>query len=332
MTNERLPKGIRRHQSGKYITDITINKIRETRVFETLEEAKHGRIALKAQIETALYMEKKKMSMTVYCENEQSLEVIEEIEQTNKQEQGVFTFPVTGQSVRIVVGPDGEPWFVARDVAVVLGYEDPAKAVQRHCKKVNDSNMGVSSRVPTPKIIPESDVFRLIMNSKLPSAVMFQDWVCEEVLPALRRTGHYSIPQPHHASASTPALPATDDAIIAQAMSILNTRLQESQQKALRYDHFLETNGTHSLTEAAKVLGMSGPKLGKILRYDLRWIADRTDIVHPLTATVQNGLMKMVSMKNVRGYLICQGRITPKGLDKLVDLFGTSNDGSIAMQ
>lgn len=93
-------------------------------------------------------------------------------------------------SVRVVM-KEGEPWFVARDVAIALGYSDPADAIQRHCKKVNDSNIGVSPTIPSPKIIPESDVYRLVMRSKLPDAVRFQDWVVEEVLPTIRKTGHY---------------------------------------------------------------------------------------------------------------------------------------------
>ena len=94
--------------------------------------------------------------------------------------------------VRIVMR-NGEPWFVARDVAVALGYADPADAIQRHCKKINDSNMGVSPSVPSPKIIPESDVYRLVMRSNLPTAIEFQDWVCEEVIPSLRKTGGYML-------------------------------------------------------------------------------------------------------------------------------------------
>lgn len=103
----------------------------------------------------------------------------------------VFSNPEFG-SVRVFM-KDGEPWFVARDIAIALGYADPADAIQRHCKKVNDSNMGVSPAVPSPKIIPESDVYRLIMRSNLPTAEKFQTWVCEEVLPSIRKTGGYSM-------------------------------------------------------------------------------------------------------------------------------------------
>ena len=97
-----------------------------------------------------------------------------------------------------VVERDGETWFVARDVALALGYADPAEAIQRHCKKSNDLNVGVSP-IPSPKIIPESDLYRLVLRSNLPSAERFQDWVVEEVLPTLRKTGRFEM--------SAPALP-----------------------------------------------------------------------------------------------------------------------------
>ena len=95
-------------------------------------------------------------------------------------------------SVRVIM-KDGEPWFVASDVAKALGYENPSRDVQRHCKKVNKITQTTDSVVPplTVLIIPESDVYRLVMRSNLPAAVEFQDWICEEVIPSIRRTGQY---------------------------------------------------------------------------------------------------------------------------------------------
>lgn len=81
----------------------------------------------------------------------------------------------------------GEPWFVASDVAKALGYERPNDAVNTHCKKVNKFSYGESPRGAQPyNIIPESDVYRLIMRSNLPNAERFQDWVVEEVPPPSR--------------------------------------------------------------------------------------------------------------------------------------------------
>lgn len=95
-----------------------------------------------------------------------------------------------------VVEHNGEPWFVASDVAKALGYENPSRDVQRHCKKVNKITQTTDSVGPpiTLLIIPESDVYRLVMRSNLPRAERFQDWLVEEVLPALRRRGFYGLP------------------------------------------------------------------------------------------------------------------------------------------
>lgn len=131
----------------------------------------------------------------------------------------LFEHPAFG-SIRIIE-QGSEPWFVARDVAVALGYADPANAIQRHCKKVNDSNMGVSSQVPSPKIIPESDVYRLVMRSNLPHAERFQDWVVEEVLPSIRRTGGYMHAMPDD----------TPEAIMARAVLVAQDTIKRLQDE-----------------------------------------------------------------------------------------------------
>ncbi len=83
---------------------------------------------------------------------------------------------------------------MARDVAVLLGYKEVGLAVRTHCKG------GVKRTLPTAggnqqvTIIPERDVYRLIMRSKLPSAEAFEEWVVGEVLPSIRKTGQYGKP------------------------------------------------------------------------------------------------------------------------------------------
>ena len=89
---------------------------------------------------------------------------------------------------------DGKPWFVGKDVAFALGYVDTAYAVSTHCKGVGEMPTPSAGGVQIVKIIPESDLYRLIMRSKLESAEKFQDWVVEEVLPAIRKNGSYTIP------------------------------------------------------------------------------------------------------------------------------------------
>ncbi|MEM0967638.1 MAG: BRO family protein [Verrucomicrobiota bacterium] len=88
----------------------------------------------------------------------------------------------------------GKPIFAGTDVAKILGYSKPANAVTDHCKGVTVlMTPSKGGRQPT-KFIGEADVYRLVLKSKAPHAEKFQDWICEEVLPALRRDGFYVSP------------------------------------------------------------------------------------------------------------------------------------------
>jgi prophage antirepressor-like protein len=101
-------------------------------------------------------------------------------------------FGFDGQEIRFV---DGKP--VGNDVASVLGYADPAKTVST---KVKDKNRSVTKMVTVDgklrevTVLEEAGIYQLIFGSKLPSAEKFQDWVFEEVLPSIRKTGQYSSP------------------------------------------------------------------------------------------------------------------------------------------
>lgn len=112
----------------------------------------------------------------------------------NHQNQ-VFNHPQFGE-ICTVQQEEGKVLFKANDVARSLGYAEAAKAVRTHCKGVSvldtpiENQYGTVVMQPT-KFISESDVYRLVMRSKLPEAEKFQDWVCEEVLPAIRKDGAY---------------------------------------------------------------------------------------------------------------------------------------------
>lgn len=92
--------------------------------------------------------------------------------------------------VRVAV-VDGEPLFCLADVAKSLGYSNPAKAVIDHCKGVTVLETPTQSGVQPIKYGKEGEVYRLTMKSKLPNAEKFQDWVCNEVLPSIRKHGAY---------------------------------------------------------------------------------------------------------------------------------------------
>lgn len=86
---------------------------------------------------------------------------------------------------------DGKPYFIANDVAKALGYTTPKDAISRHCKGALKHRYLTEGGNQELKIIPEGDVYRLIMKSKLPKAEKFESWVMDEVLPIIRKSGGY---------------------------------------------------------------------------------------------------------------------------------------------
>lgn len=92
---------------------------------------------------------------------------------------------------------DNDAWFVGKDVATILGYSQTAKAVRDH---VDEEDKGVSV-LDTPggqqrmTLINESGVYSLVFGSNLPNAKEFKRWVTKEVLPEIRRTGSYNVPE-----------------------------------------------------------------------------------------------------------------------------------------
>ena len=93
----------------------------------------------------------------------------------------------------------GEPWFVGKDVASVLGYAKPENALANHVDaddKTTTPIQGSGSNYKTvATIINESGLYSLILSSKLPTAKKFKHWVTSEVLPTIRKHGAYMTPE-----------------------------------------------------------------------------------------------------------------------------------------
>lgn len=108
-----------------------------------------------------------------------------------------FQFSETKNEIRNVM-VNNEPYFIGSDIAKALGYKRPSDAINQHCRYT------VKHRIPHPQtkektlevlVIPEGDMYRLIVNSKLPTAEKFERWVMDEVLPSIRKKGYYGQPQ-----------------------------------------------------------------------------------------------------------------------------------------
>jgi prophage antirepressor-like protein len=103
----------------------------------------------------------------------------------------IIPFNYAGSPVRVIKDDHGEPWFVARDVATVLGYTNSRKAINDHCKGVTKRDLPTRGGLQSVTIIPERDLYQLIMNSRLPAAQRFEEWVVGTVLPSVRKHGGY---------------------------------------------------------------------------------------------------------------------------------------------
>lgn len=154
---------------------------------------------------------------------------------------------------------DGEPWLVGRDIAEVLGYNEPHKAVARHVdtddgiKHPITDNLG---RTQETTLINESGLYSLILSSKLPTAKKFKKWVTSEVLPAIRKHGTYMTDEVIEKVLTDP------DTIIQLA-----TQLKEERQKRIESEKFIHkiaaSQNSILVRELAKVASKEGVTIGE---------------------------------------------------------------------
>ncbi len=106
----------------------------------------------------------------------------------------IIPFQFEKHSIRVVTDESGEPLFVGKDICEALGYKDPTTAIRNHCKGVQKQHpLQTPGGMQELRVLTEPDVLRLIVNSTLPAAEPFERWVFEEVLPAIRKNGHYAM-------------------------------------------------------------------------------------------------------------------------------------------
>lgn len=158
---------------------------------------------------------------------------------------------------------DDEPWFVGKDVADILGYNNSSKAIGDH---VDDEDKGVTKcytlgGAQEMTIINESGLYSLILSSKLESAKKFKRWVTSEVIPQIRKTGSYHAPKTY-----AEALRRLADE--AEKMEALQKQNQLMQPKAEFFDAVTDSKTAIPLGDVAKILdmGIGRNKLFEFLR------------------------------------------------------------------
>lgn len=196
--------------------------------------------------------------------------------------------------LRVIRTENGEPLFCASDITTILGYKNGRKAITDNCnpKGVTHSDTPTSGGIQWMTYINEPNLYRLIMRSKLPDAEKFQDWVCEEVLPAIRKDGGYIATKEDD----------TPDVILARAVLLANKtieglkarnellefhnqdnikRLKDQEPKVEYYDEVLQAKEGISTTIIAKDLGMSAEALNKLLhKHNVIFKSQRTWVLY----------------------------------------------------
>lgn len=188
----------------------------------------------------------------------------------------IFDSPDFGQ-IR-TIQQNGEPWFVGKDVADILGYQNGSRDVNRHVDEDDRQNYqnGTFESNRGLTIINESGLYSLILSSKMPKAKEFKRWVTSEVIPAIRKTGGYLAGSED----------MTDAEIMAKAVLVAQSTIQQRDQrikelesdvaaakpKVLFADAVSASDSTILIGDLAKILKQNGYNTGQKRLF--QWLRD----------------------------------------------------------
>ncbi len=201
----------------------------------------------------------------------------------------VFENPEFGM-VRMATDEKGEPWFCAKDLCDVLGYKRADNAVRQHVNQhdalkqcvwveVGKKKDGTPAKRLTPMIfVNESGFYALVLGSKLPSALMFKDWVTSVVLPQIRKTGGY-IPVNEGES---------EEEMIRNAEQILRATLKEKENLLEKQKKLLEEQKI-LMEEQKSKLHQQEVQMG----LDKKLIGEQDEEIHRLNEEVNDQMVRM---------------------------------------
>lgn len=173
---------------------------------------------------------------------------------------------------------NGEPWFVGKDVADILGYSNPRDAIAKHVDDDDRNTVAIRDGKGNPNqtIINESGLYALIIGSKLPTAKKFKRWVTSEVLPSIRKTGSYTV-DPLQKQRLEIDLNNSRANVAALWLEIGNLATPEYKQVCSSYASSVLSGGKeviplpeckidryYSAAEIAAALGITANRVGKI--------------------------------------------------------------------
>lgn len=167
---------------------------------------------------------------------------------------------------------DGKTYFVANDIAKALGYVNPSDATNKHCKNARmawgSDSLGRNQEF---KVIPEGDIYRLVIKSKLQSAEKFEKWVFDEVLPSIRKNGGYISGQDelNEAELMAKALQVANKVIERRdfAIKLLEEQIKQDKPKVEFFDTVADSKTAVSMEETAKLIGIKGVGRNKLFEF-----------------------------------------------------------------
>ena len=191
----------------------------------------------------------------------------------------IQTFNFNNATLRTLTDENGDPWFVGKDVATILGYTNPRKAIIDHIDdedKTNEVTIRDSiGREQKPTVINESGLYSLILGSKLPTAKRFKRWVTHEVLPSIRKHGIYATENTINQILADPdfGIRLLTDLKNERAKRIeAENQIKELEPKAQALDAFTNVEDRLLVRDAAKILSTAGTPISeKQLR---EWMAN----------------------------------------------------------
>lgn len=227
---------------------------------------------------------------------------------------------------------NSEPHFVGKDIAGILQYKEPHKAITRHV----DEEDRVKHPIPTNGgvqdswLINESGLYGLILNSKIEGAKKFKRWVTSEVLPTIRKHGMYA----------TEDLLNNPDLLIQVATQLKEEREQrmiaeqrvlELQPKATYYDLILQNKSLISVSQIAKDYGKSAQwlnsklhELGIQFKQGGTWLlyqkhADK-GYTQSTTHIIDEGKSRLLTKWTQKGRLAIYELLKDEGIYPLIEL------------
>lgn len=218
---------------------------------------------------------------------------------------------------------DGKILFCAADIAKALGYTNPNKAVNDHCRAITKRSTPISGKMQEINFIPEGDVYRLITHSKLSAAEKFEKWVFDEVLPTIHKHGAYMTPDKLEEVLLKPdtliqlAQNLKDEQEKRRALEVANAELtvekQIMQPKADYFDELVDRNLLTSFRETAKQLEVKEKELIGFLLEKKYLYRDKKGKLQPY-ADKNNGLFEVKECFNEKTkWSGTQTLVTPKG-------------------